>query len=274
MLALSFMLRVNEPVATSTAVAAYLGPPWNHKGEPLGVAGSKPTDIITQIELGELAMKFGSVSSEDLPYRDILHKLPRGELSLHYKVWKLLIAMHRHDEALASYRSTCSSVCDPSIASYHACVRTSATLGASRVPLKLKVDSPAPESPTVAHSSKASTANGVRAASSRHSTPEGEIGEGASHTSLHTTSHATPHMMPLLSPQLLPQRAPYAAIPHVVELPQPQEVAQEALTSIAPHLHPHRAFLAFNPTLAKLPRRGLSSSILSSTLSHRTSSTR
>ena len=39
-------------------------------------------------------------------YDAVLRRMP-GELALHYKVWELLLATQRHDEAHASYRRSC-----------------------------------------------------------------------------------------------------------------------------------------------------------------------
>ena len=108
------------PAAPSTAVAAYLGFPWRLLRRAL--------DPLRQIELAETSLHFRGTVPVHHDYDAVLRRMP-GELALHYKVWKLLLATKRGSEVEASHRAACARVaCDPGVAAYHACVVSSAAL--------------------------------------------------------------------------------------------------------------------------------------------------
>ena len=108
------------PTAPSTAVAAYLGFPW--------LLLRRALDPLRQIELAETSLHFRGTVPVHHDYDAVLRRMP-GELALHYKVWKLLLATKRGAEVEASHRAACARVaCDPGVAAYHACVVSSAAL--------------------------------------------------------------------------------------------------------------------------------------------------
>ncbi|EOD13779.1 hypothetical protein EMIHUDRAFT_451895 [Emiliania huxleyi CCMP1516] len=120
---------VGRPSVRSTAVADYLGSPWVH----LRPAAAVDTEaVLRQIELAESDLKFGRPGAEEAlrsrSYEAVLRSMPE-DLALHYKVWELLLAMNRRDEAMASSGRACRrSTCSPTKAAYHACLVSSAEL--------------------------------------------------------------------------------------------------------------------------------------------------
>ena len=193
----------------SKAVGPYLGPPYDGRGvEP---------DVMRQIEEAELALQFGRmVTSAASGHQEALRKRP-GDLPLHYKVWQLLIATYREGEAQASYVATCSSICDPTVAAYHACVKTSAALGHARMPLF------------------------VGGKGGSHGGGGGDDGTAATVATASTTTTTT----------TTTTATPTLAASHTIEIPQP-----ETPDSLAAHVAaaPSRPFIAFNPAIVKLPR--------------------
>lgn len=112
-------------LSTSTALAAHL-PPWMF----LKIRRAMDADeAFRLIELAETTAYFSGGAAPSTGNFDTILKQMPGELQLHYRVWRLLLAARRRNEAISSYRAACRrSSCDPGVASYHACVVTSAWL--------------------------------------------------------------------------------------------------------------------------------------------------
>ena len=122
--------------AISLAVGEFLGPPSKYHYRERKELDAD--DILRQIELAESSLRFGkstgSRAMDRYSYIRVLRRMP-NDVTLHYKVWQLLYATHRWQEAEESYRATCEHMpCDITVGSYHACLTTSARIKPS-VPL-------------------------------------------------------------------------------------------------------------------------------------------
>ena len=84
--------------SSSRAVGAYLGPPYRYVRKSLGL------DPLSLLMEAESMLKFHTPGAEAAVaqhnHARVLQLMP-GELPLHYKVWQLLLATRRQEEATA-----------------------------------------------------------------------------------------------------------------------------------------------------------------------------
>ena len=202
----------------SKAVAAHLLPPWNYE--------HRERDQLREIEMAELNWRFGGARAAGLPLSrfDAALRSSPGDLSLHHKVWQMLVATRRRDDAIQSYHAACDRAqCDVTSAAYHACLRSSAAFR-PLIPLWL-----APSNVHAQLSGAATAPLGIASNASMSSASVASIGAFVK------VAHRLRHIIELPQPH---ENPPAGVLP-------PERVDPGQRT---------RQYFGFNPAIVHLPR--------------------